>query len=157
MARKTSIDTYRKIRDNGLLSKRRWEVYDALYLYGPKTANELFRSMRDKAYILNSNTRTRLSELRDLGVVDEITEEHVCSVTGETVILWDTNDNEPRKGEKLIKQPTKRELIEALCQGIERVSTHFRSHANPREDYMAWVNNMDRLLELCVKHRKKKK
>ena len=41
--RQTSIDCYNKIKAEGLLSKRRLEVYEILFHHGQLTANEIVR------------------------------------------------------------------------------------------------------------------
>ena len=66
--RQTSIDCYNKIKANGLLSKSRLQVYEALY----KT------------------------ELREQGVIYEKGEKK-CNITGRNVIEWDLTDNLPIK------------------------------------------------------------
>jgi hypothetical protein len=68
-ARQTSIDCYRQIQAQGLLSKRRFEVYEKLLAIAPCTASELQKSMD-----YNNGGRDcmkRLSELRDLGAIYE--------------------------------------------------------------------------------------
>ncbi len=98
MIRETSIISYNTIRDSGLLSKRRWEVYDVLYHHGPATGAELAMFYRKKygaSSPSNPNTLTRLGELRDMGVVTELGS-RICSVTGQTVINWDVTSKLPK-------------------------------------------------------------
>jgi len=74
MIRQTSIDAYRKIEAEGLLSKRRWQVYDILYEFGPMTGGECFAKLIEKhkfQFPTNSNVTTRLGELRGLGCAME--------------------------------------------------------------------------------------
>lgn len=97
--RKTSIDTYRKIEAEGLLSKRRWQVYQVLFGKEPMTGGEVSLAFKEKflgRFQPNTNIITRLGELRDSGVAEEVGR-RVCSVSGETVILWALNDNLPNK------------------------------------------------------------
>jgi hypothetical protein len=91
--RKTSIDCYHQIKDEGLLSKRRLQVYEALYKKAPCTSLEAMKS------VLNSNntfsqSRARVTELRELGVIYEKGVKK-CSVSGRTAIEWDLTDNIP--------------------------------------------------------------
>jgi len=102
MTRQTSIEAYNKIKDEGLLSERRWQVYDCLYDIGPATGGEVFKEMKRRYGMLvptNSNTTTRLGELRDMGVVSELGT-RTCSVSSQKVILWDCTSNLPIKFEK---------------------------------------------------------
>ena len=98
-ARQTSIDCYNKIKAQGLLSKRRFEVYEKLLTIAPCTASELQKSMD-----YNNGGRDcmkRLSELRDLGTIYE-KRERKCNVTGKIVIEWDLTDKLPIKPAKLV-------------------------------------------------------
>jgi hypothetical protein len=91
-ARQTSIDCYNQIKAQGLLSKRRFEVYEKLLTVAPCTASELQKSMD-----YNNGGRDcmkRLSELRDLGTIYE-KRERKCNVTGKIVIEWDLTDKLP--------------------------------------------------------------
>lgn len=83
MIRQTSIQAYDHIRQNGLLSKKRLEVYAWLFEHGPATAGRLAAGIHGN----RNNTATRLTELRNMGVVQEVGE--ATEITGETVILWD--------------------------------------------------------------------
>lgn len=89
MIRDTSREAYNKIKAEGLLSKRRWQVYDALTQYGPCTANELHARMGRTISAANvqSNLHPRLGELRDRGVVAELPKTH-CTITGNQVHGW---------------------------------------------------------------------
>ena len=100
MARDTSIEAYHKIKENGMLSSRRWEAYEILFHHGPMTCGELF----SKSDLVNlkgyrQNYVARLGELRDLGVVTEVGTKK-CSITGMNVILWDVTSNLPKTPEK---------------------------------------------------------
>lgn len=102
MTRRTSIEAYNNIKENGLLSERRWQVYSVLFDIGPATGGEVFKEMKKRYGMLvptNSNTTTRLGELRNCGVVEELGERE-CSVSGQRVILWDVTDRLPTKLEK---------------------------------------------------------
>jgi len=99
MVRRTSINAYHKIETEGLLSKRKWQVYKALFQYGPATGSELFRYMHDHRNPTHSNVVTRLGELRDMGCVMELTTRR-CEVSGQNVIVWDVTDRVPIKLEK---------------------------------------------------------
>lgn len=111
MIRQTSISTYHNIRDNGLLSKRRWQVYRSLFQHGPCTANELGKHLvKGFPENVNLNVVTRLGELRDRGVAVEV-RERPCAVTGETVIEWDVTKELPKGVLKKEKKLTRNELV----------------------------------------------
>ena len=87
--RQTSIDCYNKIKQEGLLSKRRLQVYESIFNYAPCTASEVFNEKN-----LKTNQSGRFTELRDLGVIYE-KGERLCRVTGRNVIEWDLTDRLP--------------------------------------------------------------
>jgi hypothetical protein len=117
MTRQTSIEAYNKIKENGLLSRRRWEVYDILFRLGPLTANETFNILKQEKYLnlsFDSNTRARFTELRELGVIME-TQTRPCSITGMNVIEWDVTKELPKK----IVKPT--EFKCPHCKGSGKI------------------------------------
>jgi len=99
MTRRTSRDAYYSIKENGLLSKRRFEVYEYVYLNGPCTAREAYKDLCKGSQINPSSYLSRFSELRDLGVLEEVGE-RFDSETKQTVILWDVTDAMPSKVKK---------------------------------------------------------
>lgn len=114
MIRHTSKQSYDTIKFNGLLSKRRWQVYDILFRDGALTGSELALKFKKEYGVFapsNTNVVTRLGELRDLGVVYEV-KTTICSVTGMKVILWDVTDRLPLSN---IKKPKKSKCVH--CNG----------------------------------------
>lgn len=115
MARQTSIEVFKQIRDNGLLSKRRMEVYEIVFNHGPMTSNETFDySELNGIDGYRHNANARMTELRELGVVYEAGTKQ-CSKSGNTVILWDVTDKLPVKPERKI---TKDEKLKSLVGEI---------------------------------------
>tara|TARA_B110000967_G_scaffold1009_1_gene1054 strand:+ start:363 stop:794 length:432 start_codon:yes stop_codon:yes gene_type:complete len=96
--RQTSIDCYRQIKSEGLLSKRRLQVYEILLHNGCLTGTEISILFKEKHFSSNHSEgiRNRISELFDRGVVyeKEIVE---CKSTGRKVIQWDLTDKLPIK------------------------------------------------------------
>ena len=134
---------YYKIKDEGLLSKRRFAVYEAMCLYAPPesegiTANELFRKMETDAFLLNSNVVTRLGELRDRGVVEEVCDEQgvsilrTCSVSGHNVLVWRTLDALPIKIKKTARKSYRllleeRDMYKGQAQEWEKKAMEYYS------------------------------
>lgn len=90
MQRQTSIDCYNKIKSEGLLAKRRLEVYEAIFKNAPCTTNEALKDIYSGSHGVGSRT----TELRDLGVIYE-KGIRPCKVTGRNVIEWDLTDKLP--------------------------------------------------------------
>lgn len=102
MVRETSLEAYNKIKSEGLLSERRWQVYHVLFHYGPLTGNEVWEYMKKEFSSMagsQANVHPRLGELRDMGVVVELSTK-ICSITGQKNILWEVTTNLPVKFEK---------------------------------------------------------
>ena len=105
ITRETSFEAYRTIRDNGLLSVRRFEVYEILFYHGPLTAHEVVKIARKRYPLANQTTfNARLSELKERGVVMN------CGVkknpvSGVDNLLWDVTAKLPikLKKKKLVK------------------------------------------------------
>jgi len=85
--RQTSIDCYNEIKANGLLSKKRLEVYEAICKNAPCTSAEAYSTMITKENQI-SQSRARFTELRELGVIYE-KGIRKCKITGRKVIEWD--------------------------------------------------------------------
>ena len=108
--RQTSIDCYNQIRANGLLSKRRFEVYEALLSSAPCTSSEAIRNAKTTFGVFGVSSR--FTELRDLGVIYEVRTRE-CTVTGRNVIEWDLTDRLPvnvKKSNKTKKLWTTKKL-----------------------------------------------
>ena len=111
--RQTSIDCYNQIKQEGLLSKRRLQVYESIYNSAPCTASEVFKDKN-----LKTNQSGRFTELRDLGVIYE-KGERLCSITGMNVIEWDLTDRLPVN----IKKPnnTKKQRINDALNSLRKL------------------------------------
>tara|TARA_R110002050_G_scaffold81507_1_gene174281 strand:- start:132 stop:557 length:426 start_codon:yes stop_codon:yes gene_type:complete len=111
--RQTSIDCFNEIKQEGLLSKRRLQVYESIYNSAPCTASEVFKEKN-----LKTNQSGRFTELRDLGVIYE-KGERVCSITGRNVIEWDLTDRLPIT----VKNPnkTKKQRLDAALNSLREL------------------------------------
>lgn len=99
MTRRTSAEAYYEIKANGLLSKRRFEVYEELYLGGPGTQTEVVhRIWAKRAHGLRRpgqpSFTPRFRELLKRGVIVEVCE-RPCKITGRNCIEWETTTNLP--------------------------------------------------------------
>ncbi len=101
--RQTSIDCYNQIKSEGLLSKMRLRVYEAILEHAPCTSAEAIQHITTKDNVL-TQSRARFTELRELGVIREIGTKK-CTVTGRSVIQWDLTDNLPVKVAKTKGRP----------------------------------------------------
>lgn len=91
--RQTSINCFNQIQAEGLLTKRRFEVYEAIYNSAPCTSSEAMIGRLNSTNVL-SQSRARFTELRELGVIYEKGIKK-CTVTGRNVIEWDLTDRLP--------------------------------------------------------------
>lgn len=110
MTRKTSIEAYRTIQENGLLGRRQFQYYEVLYNHGPLTNVETARLV-EQTYGLRmsrNGTGSRMKELMDMGLVAEVGKRKDSSTKME-VTLWDVTDHLP--GPKPSKKETKAQII----------------------------------------------
>ena len=111
--RQTSIDCYNQIKQEGLLSKRRLQVFESVFNNAPCTASEVFNEKNFK-----TNQSGRFTELRDLGVIYE-KGERLCRVTGRNVIEWDLTDRLPVNIKKSNK--TKKHKIDEALNSLREL------------------------------------
>lgn len=98
--RETSIEAYNTIKENGMLSDRRWEVYDTLFFSeGVLSHSEVCRIIISRHPLppgMRHNVPARLNELREMGCVYEV-KTKTCPITGMNVIAWDVTTKLPKK------------------------------------------------------------
>lgn len=120
MVRETSIEIYRQIEEEGLLSKLRFLCYKALFYHGPLTAMEVCAQLHKQGdKIKQVSVSPRMSELRDRGVAKEVGEK-ICSITGNNSILRDCTADLPRGISKSHTKESKKQIIERLQKEIFR-------------------------------------
>lgn len=127
--RQASDDSYRAIRENGLLVGASLAIYDILFRFGPLTAGEVFGvciadnlgHVKVKGAVCG-----RLTELSRKGVVRSLGRRK-CGYTGQVVTLYDVTDRLPIGSGR---------LEEAVGAKITRL-----------ENDLAWLQNRNRELE----------
>jgi hypothetical protein len=134
MARQTSIDCYNQIKNEGLLTKRRLEVYELIYQHAPCTSSEAMQNSLNSKNIF-SQARARFTELRELGVIYEKGEKK-CSVTGRICIEWDLTDNLPVKNNE--SNNTKKDRVNNTLNVLRQLYKN-KSTASPND----WKNVAD--------------
>jgi len=120
--RRTSIEAYRRIKKEGLLTKAGFTVYDRLcratrFDGEPITAGELKQFVRNVYGLTHvDGYHKRLSELRDdYGVVREGAARK-CRATGFKATTWISNGSLPVESKKLASMPPKADLRAAAAQ-----------------------------------------
>jgi hypothetical protein len=118
--RNTSIEAYIKIKENGLLSKRRLQVYEFMFEHGPCTGRSMHKALSKQG--TNSSTFiSRISELVDLDVMAEVGQVF-DEETNNTVKLWDVTPNLPIKRTAIEK---KARQIEALKRKLAKTELEY--------------------------------
>lgn len=115
MFRQTSKAAYDAIKAQGLLSERRFEVYDVLYHHGPLTQVEVWKKIAaTNPNVQQHSVTPRFAEMVRLGVIREVTDtdgrflKRKCTVTDRTCMTWDVTSSLP------IDPPPKEEPPPAL-------------------------------------------
>jgi hypothetical protein len=136
--RQTSIDCYNQIKAEGLLSKRRFEVYEKLLNHAPCTASE---AVTWGGVVTGSQgISSRFTELRDLGVIYE-KQVRACKITGRNVIEYDITGNLPIKQE--VKKITKKQRTE---QALDQLRLLYKKKENA--DNQDWICLADLIKEI---------
>ena len=92
ITRQTSIDCFNQIKEAGLLAKRRFETFEAIFKSAPCTRQEALEHTNPINAL--SLSAARFTELRRIGVIYE-KDVRPCKVTGRNVIEWDLTDRLP--------------------------------------------------------------
>jgi len=95
--RESQTLAYHRIRDNGLLSRLRFLVYEAIYKHQGEdgvTSGELDRIISRDVNAWTRSASPRLGELVDLGTIEELPL-RPCRETGQTVIAYRTTGELP--------------------------------------------------------------
>jgi hypothetical protein len=123
--RQTSIDCYNQIKNSGLLSKRRFETYEAMVKIAPCTASEVQKSIN--YFDGGRDCMKRISELNKLGVIyDKGT--RTCNVTGRNVVEWDLTDRLPVNVKSSIN--TKKHRINEALNSLRQLYKNKDSSTN---------------------------
>ena len=101
MIHERSLEAYRTIKENGLLKKLNWQVYDFLWHHGPRTTRDVTESLRIRD---NGTTSGCITRLKEAGVVEEVGTK-VCETTGMTVSLWSVTNRLPQALKREKKDP----------------------------------------------------
>jgi len=133
MSRQTSVQAYHQIRNEGLLTKLKLQVYETLYQHGPLTAGELCGIYFPKTP--RPSLSPRFAELEELGVVKTVGV-RPCQKTQRNAYVWDVTDQVPRKLEK--------ELVESSKQKIERLEARVQELEEENEFLLAELKSKPR-------------
>ena len=131
--RQTSIDCFNQIKNSGSLSKSRFKVYETLYnLNKPSTAREIFARIP-----VVKIEPTRLTELRELGVIYEVSVRK-CSITGVNSIEWDLTNNQPKKLPPRVTTKQKLKKLEMMINDLDNKVTDLfiKSYLSDIADYL---------------------
>jgi hypothetical protein len=112
--RKTSIECYNQIKSEKLLTKRRFQVYEAIFKNAPCTTNEALKDVFSGSHGIGSRT----TELREQGVIYEKGVRE-CTVTGRNVIEWDLTDNLPINVK--LNANTKKKRVETALNALREL------------------------------------
>jgi hypothetical protein len=126
--RKTSIECFNKIKQEGLLAKRRLETYEAVFKTAPCTRQEALQHTNPSNAL--SLSAVRFTELRRLGVIYE-KGVRKCRVTGRNVIEWDLTDRLPINFKKNNK--TKKQRINDAINSFREL--YKNKNNNTKEDW----------------------
>tara|TARA_R100000541_G_scaffold53821_1_gene62093 strand:+ start:247 stop:663 length:417 start_codon:yes stop_codon:yes gene_type:complete len=125
--RQTSIDCFNKIKQDGLLAKRRLETYEAIFKKAPCTRQEALENTNPLNAL--SLSAARFTELRRLGVIYEKAIKK-CRITSRNVIEWDLTDRLPIDFKKNTK--TKKQRINDAINSLREL---YKNNNSTSEDW----------------------
>ena len=121
MVRQTSIDCYNQIIKDKSLSKMRLRVLEAIMNTAPCTSGEAFASMIRTRTDMISQSRARVTELAERGVVKEVGK-RACKISGKQAIVWEMTDMLPQEPVKVLDSRPKNMLkcMEYIADVMEK-------------------------------------
>jgi hypothetical protein len=126
MIQRTSIDTYHAIRDSGVLSEKRMNVFDIFY-ENPNglTGSEVSEIYKDKfpSSKHSETIRNRITELFQMGVLVEVGVVE-CQFSKRSVMKWCCVDKMPIP---LEKKATRKEQIKEILDDITAFGKSLKS------------------------------
>lgn len=126
--RPTSIKSYEEIVETGWLGKAQEFVFNYLYHHGPATGAEGDHS----THSVGGHFHKRLSELRDMGVVEEVGT-CKCPVTGKDAVLWDITGRAPTGPYKRVnKRDQEMEELRQLVAKLQEENNQLRQELQRR-------------------------
>lgn len=136
--RETSQLAYQQIKAEGLLTRARLEVYEAVCHHEPCTSGEAFASVSHDRHPL-SQSRARFTELRDRGVIREVAV-RPCQVSGRRCIVWAVTGDLPVEPEnEAPSKPTKEEMRVALREVVELMRAQHHSPSDALRRLLYWM------------------
>lgn len=132
MTQQTSTDVYNEIKNKGLLTHLRWEVYNCLYTNGPLTQAETSRIIGNHGE--NQGITPRFAELQRMGVIRKIGKRR-CTVTGYTVFEWGLTDQLPQKTAAPLRS-LKAEIMELQkqIQELKKINAQLVQIVNDKQE-----------------------
>jgi hypothetical protein len=139
MSQLQSISAYNIIKQNGLLSKLRFRVYDIIYQFGPITIKDVHAKLKAGGPIEINSTSPRFIELVRLGVIEEsgVTQ---CPITGHNVALYSVTGRLP------IKLPASKLKARAVRELIDHVRYISRFEVVDERYFITWRDRAKEIL-----------
>lgn len=131
MIRDTSIEVYNRIKEEGLLSLRRQQVYSVLFEHGPLTGAQTAKIVKEfyGSWGHSETIRNRLTELRDLGCVKEL-DKKPCPINGNVVIVWDVTSKIPVETKKKESNAQKIKRLESTIEELNKKIKYLEQELN---------------------------
>lgn len=144
--RQTSIEAYNYVKENGILARFQFQVYETVYLNDGITQNECHRIMEDtyKRRINKPSVTPNFARLKEMLLIEEIGERD-CRVTGRNCLIYSITGNRPFIVKK-DKPKSKDQQIKELREEIEALKVKINLLNN--RGVHVWDNCEQRYLPL---------
>ncbi len=148
-SRKTSIETYNVIKNNGHLSAKRFQVYDLFYEFGNMTGgamSELYKSKFPSSKT-SETIRNRITELVKMKVVEELGTTK-CPTSGRSVMLFGITDNMP------VKLELPKTLNQKKLDLMESITAFGKKHLNGNQQMRSDLGEIYKMAKSITKTKK---
>jgi len=112
--RETSLETFKMIKESGLLSKRRWQVYEFIFNNGPCSARDVHKALTKSKGANSSTFMSRVTELKEMGALKEVGIRK-DSETNQKVTVWDVTKEIPEKFKIKMPKDQQIKILKSTC------------------------------------------
>jgi hypothetical protein len=150
--KQTSAETYYEIKNSGLLSTKRLQVYEILFEMGNLTGSQVSKIHRQKhpTNSMSEVVRNRLTELVQMGVVEEL---GIVKdpYNGREVTLYGTTNNLPKDLEiKKTRKQLHAEMVERKKLAMEHLVIWAKGNNFPEQTLIGLRKIYNQINSICI-------
>ena len=123
--RETSQEAFDALKQAGVLSAQRWDVYSWLYTHGPATSGEFmaWKGAQTGRSMVMDQSRAIFTHLRERCLIKEVGT-RACRITGKRCIEWDVTS---AKAPTVPRRRTSKQKLQEAHKRIEQLEAHIEA------------------------------